>query len=215
MRKLAAKAAGHKKLEVRSAGAWKVCSGICRWNRNLQPSRLRQKETVGTRKGKSPLSADATCHQIERISRGGEEGIRTLDTLMRYTPLAGERLRPLGHLSNHDRADKEKPVLNQQQTSRKTSRRSPVHRQASVETIPSEQESRGETRTFGRECMHAKMVPMKDEATEFEVCAFPLRPSNLYQTGRVDGSLQSEKIDKILKLPIQAFVQKALLLIDR
>lgn len=30
---------------------------------------------------------------------GGEGGIRTLDTLLRCTPLAGERLRPLGHLS--------------------------------------------------------------------------------------------------------------------
>ena len=30
---------------------------------------------------------------------GGEGGIRTLDTLLAYTPLAGERLRPLGHLS--------------------------------------------------------------------------------------------------------------------
>ena len=30
---------------------------------------------------------------------GGEEGIRTLDTGLPYTPLAGERLRPLGHLS--------------------------------------------------------------------------------------------------------------------
>src|SRR3989338_7762207 len=30
---------------------------------------------------------------------GGEGGIRTPDTLMRCTPLAGERLRPLGHLS--------------------------------------------------------------------------------------------------------------------
>ena len=30
---------------------------------------------------------------------GGEEGIRTLDTGSPYTPLAGERLRPLGHLS--------------------------------------------------------------------------------------------------------------------
>ena len=30
---------------------------------------------------------------------GGEDGIRTHDTLLRYTPLAGERLRPLGHLS--------------------------------------------------------------------------------------------------------------------
>ena len=30
---------------------------------------------------------------------GGEDGIRTHETLMRSTPLAGERLRPLGHLS--------------------------------------------------------------------------------------------------------------------
>ncbi len=30
---------------------------------------------------------------------GGERGIRTLDTLLTYTPLAGERFRPLSHLS--------------------------------------------------------------------------------------------------------------------
>ena len=39
---------------------------------------------------------------LEKISLkrgGGEEGIRTLDTLLTHTPLAGERLRPLGHLS--------------------------------------------------------------------------------------------------------------------
>ena len=30
---------------------------------------------------------------------GGERGIRTLDELSTHTPLAGERLRPLGHLS--------------------------------------------------------------------------------------------------------------------
>ncbi len=30
---------------------------------------------------------------------GGEGGIRTLDGLLTHTPLAGERLRPLGHLS--------------------------------------------------------------------------------------------------------------------
>ena len=31
---------------------------------------------------------------------GGERGIRTLDTRLTYTPLAGERLQPLGHLSS-------------------------------------------------------------------------------------------------------------------
>src|SRR5688572_14397235 len=30
---------------------------------------------------------------------GGERGIRTLDRVLPYTPLAGARLRPLGHLS--------------------------------------------------------------------------------------------------------------------
>ena len=38
---------------------------------------------------------------------GGEEGIRTLDTLITYTPLAGERLQPLGHLSARP-----KPLIN-------------------------------------------------------------------------------------------------------
>ena len=34
---------------------------------------------------------------------GGERGIRTLDRLLTYTPLAGARLRPLGHLSTHSK----------------------------------------------------------------------------------------------------------------
>lgn len=33
------------------------------------------------------------------MKNGGEDGIRTHETLLRSTPLAGERLRPLGHLS--------------------------------------------------------------------------------------------------------------------
>jgi hypothetical protein len=33
------------------------------------------------------------------MSFGGERGIRTLDRGLTYTPLAGERLQPLGHLS--------------------------------------------------------------------------------------------------------------------
>ena len=36
------------------------------------------------------------------ISYGGEGGIRTLDGLLTHTPLAGARLRPLGHLSGQD-----------------------------------------------------------------------------------------------------------------
>ncbi len=33
---------------------------------------------------------------------GGEGGIRTLDGVLPHTPLAGERLQPLGHLSNSE-----------------------------------------------------------------------------------------------------------------
>ena len=35
----------------------------------------------------------------DRSENGGERGIRTLDELSTHTPLAGERLQPLGHLS--------------------------------------------------------------------------------------------------------------------
>ncbi len=35
-----------------------------------------------------------------RVLTGGEGGIRTLDGILSHTPLAGERLRPLGHLSS-------------------------------------------------------------------------------------------------------------------
>ena len=47
------------------------------------------------------------------IRNGGEDGIRTHETLLGSTPLAGERLRPLGHLSGAS-LDKEKPGDNQQ-----------------------------------------------------------------------------------------------------
>ena len=36
---------------------------------------------------------------LDRRLFGGEGGIRTLDTLLTYTPLAGERLQPLGHFT--------------------------------------------------------------------------------------------------------------------
>ena len=38
-------------------------------------------------------------HPSVQTPFGGERGIRTLDTLLTYTPLAGARLQPLGHLS--------------------------------------------------------------------------------------------------------------------
>jgi hypothetical protein len=41
----------------------------------------------------------ACCPKLEEAG-GGEDGIRTHEALLRPTPLAGERLRPLGHLSS-------------------------------------------------------------------------------------------------------------------
>jgi len=53
-----------------------------------------------------PFLRHCHIHQLTKKSgkpdfsnNGGEGGIRTPDTLLRCTPLAGERLRPLGHLS--------------------------------------------------------------------------------------------------------------------
>ena len=37
--------------------------------------------------------------ELLKYKYGGERGIRTLDTLLTYTPLAGARLQPLGHFS--------------------------------------------------------------------------------------------------------------------
>src|SRR5690625_2197424 len=65
--------------------------------------RYRSFLTIGrTRRGISPfpLHHKKTAHW-GRFLYGGEGGIRTLDTGLGYTPLAGERLQPLGHLSEN------------------------------------------------------------------------------------------------------------------
>ncbi len=46
-----------------------------------------------------PIKKPCKRHIYKALSNGGEGGIRTLDTLLTYTPLAGERLQPLGHFS--------------------------------------------------------------------------------------------------------------------
>ena len=56
------------------------------------------------RKNVFPVDAhpiNKTCRKLIRIleKNGGEEGIRTLDTLLTYTHFPGVRLQPLGHLS--------------------------------------------------------------------------------------------------------------------
>ncbi len=48
---------------------------------------------MGSRQKKTPLTNQG------RSCFGGDGGIRTLDTLLAYAPLAGEYLRPLGQLS--------------------------------------------------------------------------------------------------------------------
>ncbi len=54
-----------------------------------------------------PLHADKFFRSVssmrtagDSVPTGGEGGIRTLDGLLTHTPLAGARLRPLGHLSH-------------------------------------------------------------------------------------------------------------------
>ena len=60
-------------------------------SQTLYPTELRARDLV--------LHVDGT---------GGERGIRTLEGLLTLTPLAGARLRPLGHLSVVQRAAKDK-----------------------------------------------------------------------------------------------------------
>ncbi|CAI2935614.1 protein of unknown function [Aminobacter niigataensis] len=57
---------------------------------------------------------DGDFEDLERWQpeAGGEDGIRTHEKLLTSTPLAGERLRPLGHLSVAP-LDKEKVRHNQ------------------------------------------------------------------------------------------------------
>jgi hypothetical protein len=44
------------------------------------------------------------------LAAGGEDGIRTHEALLEPTPLAGERLRPLGHLSVPAPIDGDSPI---------------------------------------------------------------------------------------------------------
>ena len=46
-----------------------------------------------------PFPAPKSKTVIRELKTGGERGIRTLDGVLPHTPLAGERLQPLGHLS--------------------------------------------------------------------------------------------------------------------
>lgn len=70
---------------------------------------MRQCRSASCFRGKGDLSCEAPSAKQD----GGEDGIRTHEKLLTSTPLAGERLRPLGHLSVAP-VDKEKRRHNQQ-----------------------------------------------------------------------------------------------------
>ena len=70
---------------------------------SIKPSKLVATEEV--KWGRKWGRENYKCNLVSNFSNlsklvGGDGGIRTLDTLLTYTPLAGERLQPLGHVSS-------------------------------------------------------------------------------------------------------------------
>ena len=63
------------------------------------PNALRLVEPKGSHPSSLFQNKQKSPHKAGCFVYGGEGGIRTLDTLLTYTPLAGERLQPLGHFS--------------------------------------------------------------------------------------------------------------------
>ncbi len=64
------------------------------------PKRMRFVEASVRARDPTETQIQKTPHKAGFFVSGGEGGIRTLDTGLGYTPLAGERLQPLGHLTN-------------------------------------------------------------------------------------------------------------------
>lgn len=66
------------------------------WQGHSSPKRTWQLvRKLLAQKNKTPLAG-------RHVGSGGDEKIRTSDTLLEYAPLAGECLRPLGHVSEPD-----------------------------------------------------------------------------------------------------------------
>ena len=63
------------------------------------PNALRLVEPKSSHRSSLFQNKQKSPHKAGCFVYGGEGGIRTLDTLLTYTPLAGERLQPLGHFS--------------------------------------------------------------------------------------------------------------------
>src|SRR5690554_5058347 len=69
------------------------------FSESLLPSGLKMADSGGFEPPTARFVAEYSIQLSYESANGGEGGIRTPDTLLRCTPLAGERLRPLGHLS--------------------------------------------------------------------------------------------------------------------
>ncbi len=91
-------------------GKVRICTAAARcslWCRSQSLGRLGGEPAPG-----AANSTDATGITAGKLRAGGEDGIRTHEALLGPTPLAGERLRPLGHLSGA-LVDKENAAANQ------------------------------------------------------------------------------------------------------
>jgi hypothetical protein len=109
-------------LAVFEAAAGHVRGGILSAHASITPARHEQQPVVSSGPTQGPwirlevapvrIPVSAANHRgksrnplIFNANFGGERGIRTLEGLLTLTPLAGVRLRPLGHLSggrNHN-----------------------------------------------------------------------------------------------------------------
>jgi hypothetical protein len=71
-----------------------------RQKRNGAPGEIRTPDLLVRSQALYPTELRAQAKQrLTATNIGGEGGIRTLEGLLTLTPLAGARLRPLGHLS--------------------------------------------------------------------------------------------------------------------
>ena len=78
-----------------------LCLGVSpRRRKRRRPKRFRVLSNP-TRLLTHPSPQQKTRHKAGLFVSGGEGGIRTLDRGLAYTPLAGERLQPLGHLTKY------------------------------------------------------------------------------------------------------------------
>src|SRR5690606_29807216 len=81
----------------RSSELSQITAGLTLPDRACHPTKMA--DSGGFEPPTARFVAEYSIQLSYESANGGEGGIRTPDTLLRCTPLAGERLRPLGHLS--------------------------------------------------------------------------------------------------------------------